>query len=70
MMQSFGLPLNQGSIKVMKPIVDLIRDEESHDLSLASCMLGLIRLTKTISQLPIEDGDNVDFWQHTKAIFN
>jgi len=64
------LPAIEPGIKIMKPIVDLIRDEESHDLSLASCMLGLIRLAKTISQLPIEDGDNVDFWQHTKAIFN
>ncbi|KAG2140385.1 hypothetical protein BD769DRAFT_1626295 [Suillus cothurnatus] len=57
-------PAIEPGIKVMKPIVDLIRDEESHNSSLASCMLGLIRLAKTISQLPIEDGDNAVFNQH------
>lgn len=63
-------PAIEQGIKVMKPIVDLIGDEESCDSSLASCMLGLIRLAKTISQLPIEEGDNVHFWQHAKAVFN
>jgi hypothetical protein len=63
-------PAIEQEIKVMKPIIDLIADEESHNLSLTSYMLGLIWLAKTISQLPIEDGDDVDFWQHTKAVFN
>ena len=54
----------------MKPIVDLIGDEESCESSLASCMLGLIRLAKTISQLPLEDGDSLAFWLHAKAVFN
>ncbi|KAG2126392.1 hypothetical protein BD769DRAFT_1628434 [Suillus cothurnatus] len=57
-------PAIDQEIKVMKPIIDLIGDEESHNLSLTSCMLGLIWLAKTISQLPIEDGDNAVFNQH------
>ncbi|KAG1850460.1 hypothetical protein F4604DRAFT_1883669 [Suillus subluteus] len=52
----FWPAIKQG-IKVMKPIVDLIRDEE------------LIWLAKTISQLLIEDGDDTNFWQHAKAVF-
>jgi hypothetical protein len=63
-------PAIEQGINIMKPIVDLIGDEESRESSLASCMLGLIRLAKTISQLPLEDGENLDFWLHAKAVFN
>ncbi|KAG2155367.1 uncharacterized protein EDB93DRAFT_1130321 [Suillus bovinus] len=44
-------PAIEQGIKVMKPIVDLIGDEKSHNSSLASCMLGLIWLAKTISHV-------------------
>ncbi|KAG2117391.1 hypothetical protein BD769DRAFT_1629766 [Suillus cothurnatus] len=46
-------PAIEQEIKVMKPIIDLIADEESHNLSLTSYMLGLIWLAKTISHLAL-----------------
>ncbi|KAG2058781.1 hypothetical protein BDR06DRAFT_1003955 [Suillus hirtellus] len=65
----FWAAIDQG-IKVAKPIIDLIGDEESRKSSLASCMIGLIRVAKAISQLPLEESDNFDFWLHVKTVFN
>ncbi|KAG1830604.1 hypothetical protein EV424DRAFT_1578558 [Suillus variegatus] len=58
----FWAAIDQG-IKVAKPI-------ESRKSSLASCMIGLICVAKAISQLPLEESDNFDFWLHVKTVFN
>ncbi|KAG2051180.1 hypothetical protein BDR06DRAFT_983641 [Suillus hirtellus] len=58
----FWAAIDQG-IKVAKPI-------ESRKSSLTSCMIGLICVAKAISQLPLEESDNFDFWLHVKTVFN
>ncbi|KAG1807648.1 uncharacterized protein BJ212DRAFT_1303365 [Suillus subaureus] len=63
----FWAAIDQG-IKVAKLIVNLIGDKESCESSLALCMLGLIHVAKTISQLPLKDSDNSNFWLHVKTM--
>ncbi|KAF9230404.1 hypothetical protein BU15DRAFT_83675 [Melanogaster broomeanus] len=57
-------------IKTTKFIVDAIGNVESHQSSLADCMLELIRCAKQMSQLQLDPEDDVGFWMHAKNTFN
>ncbi|KAH7905944.1 hypothetical protein BJ138DRAFT_1225824 [Hygrophoropsis aurantiaca] len=57
-------------IKTMKPVVDTLGNCESREASLASCMLEFIRCAKKVSQIPLDNSDNIDFWNHAKSVFN
>ena len=57
-------------VKTTKFIVDAIGNLESHQASLADCMLELIHCAKQMSQLPLDADDDMGFQQHAKAVFN
>ncbi|KAG1796726.1 uncharacterized protein HD556DRAFT_1431303 [Suillus plorans] len=57
-------------IKTCEPIVDAIGNLESRDATLADCMLELIRCAQQMMHLQLEDGEDVSFWMHAKAVFN
>ena len=50
--------------------MDTIGDCESHDTSLANCMLALICCTRTMFSFSLEDGDHASFWPHAHSMFN
>ncbi|KAG2068798.1 hypothetical protein BDR04DRAFT_1232592 [Suillus decipiens] len=51
-------------------IVDAIGNPESRDAILADCMLELIRCARQMMCLQLEDGEDINFWMHAKAVFN
>ncbi|KAI6154182.1 hypothetical protein BKA82DRAFT_4447900 [Pisolithus tinctorius] len=57
-------------VKTMKPIVDLIGNCETHEASLAFCMLELICCARKMSQLGLESSDHAGFFMHMKQVFN
>ncbi|KAG2362575.1 hypothetical protein BDR07DRAFT_1580225 [Suillus spraguei] len=57
-------------IKTCKPIIDAIRNLESQDATLADCMLELIWCARQMMCLQLEDGKDINFWMHAKAVFN
>ena len=57
-------------VRTVKPLVDAIGNLESRDTTLADCMLELIRCARTMHQLTLEDGEDVQFWLHAKKKFN
>ncbi|KAI0310028.1 ribonuclease H-like domain-containing protein [Amylostereum chailletii] len=59
-------------IRTTKPIVDAIGNLESRDAMLADCMLELIRCAQAMSKLElnIDEGHDIGFFNHTKAVFN
>lgn len=57
-------------IKTCKPIVDAIGNLESHDATLADCMLELIWCARQMFHIELEDGENIGFWMHAKSVFN
>lgn len=60
----------QQFIKTCKPIVDAIGNLESRNVTLADCMLELIRCARGMEQLVLDDGEDVGFWEHAKQVFN
>jgi hypothetical protein len=57
-------------IKMCKPLVDAIGNLESRDATLTDCMLELIRCARQMMRIQLEDGDDIGFWMHAKAVFN
>ena len=57
--------LNKQIIDICKPLVDIIRNIESHDANLADCMVELIDAYWCILNLPIQDTYNTEFYNHT-----
>jgi hypothetical protein len=57
-------------IKTVKPIVDAIGNLESREVSLADCMLELIRCARVMLRLPLDEDDDIGFHMHAKAVFN
>lgn len=63
-------PLLQQLVKILKPLVDMIRNLESQQTTLADCMLELIRCAREMYCIPLAQGDDVGFWMHAKSVFN
>ena len=57
-------------IKTMKPIVDTIRNLESHEACLADCMLEFIQCAHQMQRVQFEEGEDIGFWTHAKSVFN
>lgn len=57
-------------IKTVKPIVNAIGNLESREVSLADCMLEFIHCARMMLRLPLDEGDDIGFQMHAKAVFN
>ncbi|KAI1783658.1 hypothetical protein LXA43DRAFT_1067442 [Ganoderma leucocontextum] len=54
-------------IQTVKPLIDVIRNLELQDTTLADCMLELICYTQTMNQLMLEEHKNPTFWLQRAA---
>ena len=50
--------------------MDAIGNLESRDATLADCMLELIRCARQMYRVELDPDEDVDFWVHTKLVFN
>ncbi|GLB43923.1 hypothetical protein LshimejAT787_1501070 [Lyophyllum shimeji] len=57
-------------LKFVKLIVDAIGNVEARDANLADCMLELLRCSKALLEVKREDGDDINFALHARAVFN
>jgi protein-tyrosine-phosphatase len=57
-------------IRICKPIVDAIGNIESRAANLADCMLEGLRCASALGKVQLEEGDDEDFLEHARAIFN
>lgn len=57
-------------IRFCKPLVDAIGNLESRNVSLADCMLELLRCSKHMACIEVSVNDNADFALHAKSTFN
>ncbi|KAG7098891.1 hypothetical protein E1B28_000791 [Marasmius oreades] len=58
------------TIKVVKPVVDMIGDCESRQATLADCMLQLLSTTRTLSEMRCEGNKDPAFLNHARAVFD
>jgi hypothetical protein len=57
-------------VKVIKPIVDVIRNIEVHDTRLTDCILELIWYAQAMNHIPADPEDDIRFTMHAQAVFN
>jgi hypothetical protein len=55
-------------IRICKPLVDIIRDIEACDTTLADCMLQLIWAHREIIHMKARDGDDHSFLDHARQV--
>lgn len=63
-------PLLSQFHKTISPLVDAIGNLESRQVTLADCMLELIRCARDFNRLRLEEDDDYGFWEHAKLSFN
>lgn len=57
-------------VKVIKPIVDAIRNVKARDAGLMDCMLELIWCAQAMIRIPADPEDDIGFTMHAWAVFN
>nr|GAT45526.1 predicted protein [Mycena chlorophos] len=63
-------PMVGQTIRIAQPFVDVIADSEGRGVTLADCMLNLLRVARQLSPLKDEDEDDREFKKHAYAVMD